>query len=381
MKINPYIFLLPKPPVLIIWNYNTHEQFEIDKPHANRLFELLELPSLFDENNPQDQTLFSAGVLLNEPYISDTWQWDALSKIFHIGTKNLASCELPLTSLEWARHYVAQCQEATDRPYPPPHRLASLQPEDLILLPQLQSFSALDRLGSLKQSLLNRKTCRSFDNTSVSLDDISNLLYLCLGYLSEREADVHTLAPAMFRARRSSPSGGGLNSSEGYLYAYNIRELDPGFYYYHPQKHALKFISRTKEPLGAYLQGQHFANNLPFGVFITSRLDKMWWKYRHSQAYRVSLLEVGHISQSLQLCATSLGLNTWLTAALSEQKIAKALCLPDLSEQVFLFFGAGHSDGQAVSKELEELLKKQQIERGIENVTTLNTGQTQSFKK
>ena len=358
MKINPYVFLLLKPPALIVWNYKTHEQFEIDKPHTHRLLELLESPSLFDANNQLDQTLFSTGILLDKPYMPDTWQWDDLSKIFHIGTKNLASCELPRTGLEWAQQYVAQCQEAMDRPYPPPHRLANLQPEDMILLPQPQGCNALDRHGSLKQSLLNRKTCRSFENTSVSLDDISSLLYLCLGYLAEREADIDQLTPAMFRARRSSPSGGGLNSSEGYLYAYNIRDLDPGFYYYHPQKHALKFLSRPKEPLGAYLQGQHFANNLPFGVFITSRLDKMWWKYRHSQAYRVSLLEVGHISQSLQLCATSLGFNTWLTAALSEQKIESALCLPELSEQVFLFIGAGNSNGKEVCKELEYLLNK-----------------------
>ena len=357
MNINPYIFLLPKPPSLIVWNYKTHEQFEIDKAHSCRLTELLEQPSLFDENNELDKNLFSAGVLIDKPHLPDLWQWDALSKIFHVGTKNLASGVLPQTRQEWAQHYVAQCKEAMDRPLPPPHRLASLQPQDMIQLPQPRSSSDLDKPGSLKQSLLNRKTCRAFENTRVSLEDISTILYLCLGYLSERESEVSQFTPPLFRARRSSPSGGGLNASEGYLYAYNIKELDPGFYYYHPQKHALKFLSRTKEPLGAYLQGQHFANSLPFGIFITSRLDKMWWKHPHSQAYRVALLEVGHISQSLQLCATSLGLNTWLTAALSEQKIEKALYLPDLSEQVFLFFGAGNSNNQEIFSELEELLK------------------------
>lgn len=358
MRINPYIFLLPKSPALILWNYKTHEQFEINKVHTHRFLELLESPSLFDENNPLDQTLFNTGALLGQPHVSDTWQWDELSKIFHIGTKDLACGEIPLTTLEWAQHYVTQCREAMNRPYPPPHRLANLQPEDITFLPQPRNSSALDRYGGLKRSLLSRKTCRSFENTSVSLDDISDLLYLCLGYLPEREADVNELTPAMFRARRSSPSGGGLNASEGYLYAYNVRELNPGFYYYDPRKHALRFLSRPQELLGAYLQGQHFVDNLPFGIFITSRLDKMWWKYRHSQAYRVALLEVGHISQTLQLCATSLGLRTWLTAALSEQKIEKALSLPGLSEQVFLFFGAGYSNGQEIFQELEYQLKK-----------------------
>ena len=84
----------------------------------------------------------------------------------------------------------------------------------------------------------------------------------------------------------------------------------------------------------------------------------MWWKYRHSQAYRVSLLEAGHISQTIQLCATALGFSTWLTAALCERKIERALALPDLIEQVFLFVGAGHSDGEANCKEINDLLKK-----------------------
>lgn len=74
MNINPYIFLLPKPPSLIVWNYKTHEQFEIDKAHSYRLTELLEQPSLFDENNELDKNLFSAGVLIDKPHLPDLWQ-------------------------------------------------------------------------------------------------------------------------------------------------------------------------------------------------------------------------------------------------------------------------------------------------------------------
>lgn len=358
MIINPHIFLLPKPPKLIVWNYESHEQFEIDRHHTIRLTQLLEQISIFDKNNKIDAALLEAGVLLDAPFAPDIWQWDDLSKIFHIGTKNLAPEDIPQTSMEWAQHYVSQCEEAMCRPLPAPHRLANLKSENMLCLPSPLFNKALDENGSFKKSLLNRKTCRSFQSKSVSIEDVSILLYLCLGYLSEREADTNELVPAMFRARRSSPSGGGLNSSEGYLYVHNVKGLDPGIYYYHPQQHALKLTSRIKEPLGALLQGQHFANSLPFGVFITSRLDKMWWKYRHSQAYRVSLLEAGHISQTIQLCATALGLNTWLTAALSDRKIERALGLPDPLEQAFLFVGAGHSNGEASCEEINELLKK-----------------------
>lgn len=364
MHINPYIFLLPKPPKLIVWNYKSHEQFEIDSAHANRLFEIIECPSLIDKTNQLDQDLFNTAILLDTPSESETWRWDDLSKIFHIGTKDLAPSDLPQTTQEWAQHYIAQCQETMSRPRPPGHRLANLGFENMLPLPCPWSNDVFDTNASLKQSLINRKTCRTFEKSSIELPVVSDLLYLALGYLSERESDANELVPSMFRARRSSPSGGGLNCSEGYLYANNVRGLDPGFYYYHPQKHALKMLSRTQEPLGALLQGQHFANDLPFGVFITSRLDKMWWKYPHSQAYRVSLLDVGHISQTLQLGATSLGLKTWLTAALSEQKIEKALALHDLSEQVFLFFGAGVSNGEENCQALIDLLECQSSSGG-----------------
>lgn len=52
-------------------------------------------------------------------------------------------------------------------------------------------------------------------------------------------------------------------------------------------------------------------------------------------------------------------MKTWLTAALSDSKIEKLLKLNDLSEQVFLFVGAGHSNGEAYCEELQDLLKQQ----------------------
>ena len=358
MQLNPYTFLLPKPPRLFIWNYKTHEQFEIDSSHASRLVELIEQTTLFDKSHPIDSVFLEAGIFVDQDLPPDDWQWDDLSKIFHIGTKDLGAGDTPINTKEWADRYFSHCQEALSRQPPLPHPFAHLQRENLLCLPTPTDTGVFEEPIGFRQVLLQRKTCRSFLKKSVSLNDVSTLLYLCLGYLKEREPDTCEMIPGMFNARRSSPSGGGLNASEGYLYAYNVQGLDPGIYYYHPNLHALKLLSRLNSPLGSLLQGQHFADNIPFGIFLTSRLDKMWWKYRHSQAYRVSLLDIGHISQTIQLCATSLGFKTWLTAALTESKIEKLIKLDDLSEQVFLFIGAGHSKGETLCEELQSLLNK-----------------------
>lgn len=111
--------------------------------------------------------------------------------------------------------------------------------------------------------------------------------------------------------RRSSPSGGGLNACEGYVYVQHVTGPKAGVYAYSSDLHALSLISPLPdEPFGRWLCGQHFINTLPVGLFITSRFDKLWWKYEHSRAYRMAYVEAGHIAQTFQLVATQLGLDT-----------------------------------------------------------------------
>lgn len=357
MRINPNLFFLSKPPSFVIWNYQTHKQFELDLAHSQRLIELIHDISRYNPNLAIDSTLFTNAIIQHTTESDGhAWGWDDLSRIFHIGTKDLTHSEQPKGSKEWAAQYWVHCQEVMNTEPPTPNRFANFQQEDLISLPPPLPNKALNEAASLEQALLNRKTCRSYLNKSITLENISTLLYLSLGHLKERESDSAHLTPLAFRARRSSPSGGGLSSSEGYLYAYNIKELSPGLYYYHPGLHGLRLIRRAKEPLGAFLQGQHFVDNLPFGIFITSQFDKLWWKYPHSRAYRVALLEAGHIAQTVQLVATAMGLNTWLSAAINDTEAERALGIQDLREQLLLFVGGGYSDGNVFCNEFEALL-------------------------
>ena len=65
----------------------------------------------------------------------------------------------------------------------------------------------------------------------------------------------------------------------------------------------------------------------------------------------------GHISQTFQLVATSLGLGTWLTGALKDDQVEALLrLLESNAEQPLFFVGCGRSDGQVMCKELKALL-------------------------
>ena len=134
--------------------------------------------------------------------------------------------------------------------------------------------------------------------------------------------------------------------------------MDRGIYNYNTKSHGLARISSINNDLnlGAILNNQYFANDLSAGIFITSDFRKQWWKYKHSRAYRVALLDVGFISQTLLLTATALGLSTWVSAAFNDTEVSKLLGIDCLSEKPILFVGFGYGSGSPVDPETIKIL-------------------------
>ncbi|KAA0978254.1 SagB family peptide dehydrogenase [Pseudomonas sp. ANT_H12B] len=352
MHINPYIFILPRSPDQIVWDYKNHKQFELNLEYSIRLAHLIDNPEKFDDSNIIDTQFLSAGILATSTKETIEWGWDELSKIFHIGTKNIPCEYIPQDINEWSRHYLGHCIDVLATPAPEDRRTERPTSERI----DLPHPSCLPE-SALATTLTGRKTCRTFTGKMVSLEEVGTLLYLSLGYLRERENDVDETIVEGLGARRSSPSGGGLNACEGFLHVQNVCGLEPGLYAYHPTDHALSFVNPLPDsPLGQLLCGQHFINNLPVGLFITARFDKLWWKYEHSRAYRMAYVEAGHISQTFQLVATALGLSTWLTGALADDQVESLLGIEESSEQPLFFVGCGQSDGQVMCTELKALL-------------------------
>lgn len=353
MQINPYLFILPRTPGQIVWDYKNHKQFELNLEYSTRLAQLIDDPALYNNSNIIDAQFLNTGILATSIQAPIEWGWDELSKIFHIGTKNIPCEHIPQDIHEWSRQYLDHCTEVLTVPAPDIERMAC----ELIALPKPSCLPQ----ATLANVLISRKTCRTFTDEAVSLEAIGTLLYLSLGYLHERENDVDDSVVEGLVARRSSPSGGGLNACEGFLHVHNVSGLKSGLYAYHPTEHALSFVNPAPDsPLGQLLCGQHFINNLPVGLFLTARFDKLWWKYEHSRAYRMAFVEAGHISQTFQLVATALGLNTWLTGALTDDQVETWLRLENNAEQPLFFVGCGYSDGQVMCKELKDLLSSRE---------------------
>jgi SagB-type dehydrogenase family enzyme len=65
------------------------------------------------------------------------------------------------------------------------------------------------------------------------------------------------------------------------------------------------------------------------------------WKYQHARAYRVVLLDAGHLCQTFCLVATWLGLAPFCTAALKDTLIEKDLGVDGIRESVLYIAGVG----------------------------------------
>ena len=75
---------------------------------------------------------------------------------------------------------------------------------------------------------------------------------------------------------------------------------------------------------------------------LAPRFHRNFWKYRnHAKAYRVAVLDVGHLSQTLQLCATQAGLGPFITAAINEVDIERAFGLTGYLESPLAVCGFG----------------------------------------
>ncbi len=349
--INPYLFFFIKEGVIVCWDYKNHQQFELTTEYFLRL---VEFANKSDVISKVDNELIEAK-LISSTEKDIEWKWDILSKIFHIGTQNIPFFK-PHENYDLViQDYMQFCEEASVTAPSMDTNKNGIKIE--LPPPNFSLFSKKDFWSVLKE----RKTCRSFDGSAISLEQIATLLFATFGRVHSEWSDLKNLGLSELSFRKTSPSAGGLHSSEAYLIALNISGLDYGIYHYQSHTHSLIKIDELKGekiPLGALLMEQHFSERLSAGIFITARLEKNWHKYHHSRGYNHVLLDIGHLSQTFQLCSTAMDLHAWLTGGFLDDEVSELLKIKSSTEYPFFFVGVGHGDGNSLSQEMLEYLKK-----------------------
>ena len=226
---------------------------------------------------------------------------------------------------------------------PPPPQFKALNNGHSIALPRREVES-----DSFFHAVHARRTHREFAQGNVSLESVSKLLQTTWGIQGYLDTNVFGKLPY-----KTSPSGGARHPVEVYLMALRVDDLETGIYHYQARDHLLEKldVKASSRSARAYCADQLHAAEAAALFIMTAVFSRTMWKYHNPRAYRVVLLDAGHLCQTFCLTATRMGLAPFSTAALKDTLIEKDLGLDGISESVLYVAGVGLLSGTASSRQ------------------------------
>ena len=253
-------------------------------------------------------------------------QWSAWlpEASFHFSTK-----DAPYAPADWSLEQRKAVLPAT----PQPSKFKSVKGATKVALPP-RSFPDVEFI----RVLTDRRTHREFSDQAVALESVSQLLSLVWGVTGYLESPLFGRLP-----HKTSPSGGARHPGEVYLMALRVEGLKRGLYHYHPTRHELEMIRdhATARKASQYCADAPHASKAAALFLMTAVFPRNMWKYRHPRAYRIVLLDAGHLCQTFCLVATWLGLAPFCTAALKDTLIERDLAIDGIRESVLYVAGVG----------------------------------------
>ena len=302
--------------------WRTHREaiahFAEYKPSSVRsaVFDLEKHGLLLPKNSPE---------AMQDMRIAKEWSAWLPEGSFHFSTKDAAYVDRS----NWSSDRLKAVMPKT----PQPKFVKTVKGAEKVLLPARTSVDS-----EFTRVLMARKTHRRFSKQKLPLETLSQLLYLVWGVTG------YLYSPRFGKLfHKTSPSGGARHPGEVYLMALRVKGLKPGLYHYHTAHHRLEMISTnaTREKAWLYCARQHFVRDAAALFLMTAVFRRTMWKYQQARAYRVVLLDAGHLCQTFCLVATWLGLAPFCTAALKDTLIEEDLGIDGIRESVLYVAGIG----------------------------------------
>ena len=177
----------------------------------------------------------------------------------------------------------------------------------------------------LWDAIRERRSCRDFGQTPLSLPALSQLLWATQGITAKAQG-------FEFRA---APSAGALYPVETYLAVLNVDGLEPGIYHYVVRRHELEPMWKgdCRADIAAALLDQHFIAESTVVFLWTAVFQRSKWKYKQ-RAYRYVYLDAGQIAQNLALAAVALGLGSCQVGALYDDEVNSILGVDGKEESI-----------------------------------------------
>ena len=165
---------------------------------------------------------------------------------------------------------------------------------------------------SLEECMQKRRSIRNFENKELTVQQISNLLWLAQGITDT------------INGFRAAPSAGATYPLEIFI------AKNDGVFHYIPDGHKLKkeIDGDLRKEIARAALNQMFIADAGIVIVITAVFSRTAWRYGE-RAYRYINNEVGHCAQNIHLEAVALGLGSVPVGAFDDAKLKKLLKLKE----------------------------------------------------
>jgi len=268
----------------------------------------------------------------------------AISQLKALGflKKGIGAAEKSLARWHWghsAKQFLLGCKDA-HKFFPRPQRLAyakglmkeSRQPALYKSYPRRLriKLSKPDGYASAANETLSKvRNTRDFSGQPISREALDEILLLAWG----EHGKIHP-QPWGTLIEKTSYSGGNRHPIEVYPVVVGVDGLKAGLYHYNVKDHALELLKRGDFSATAKRIGnrQEWIKGAAVYFLMTAVWDRTMFKYRHEYVSRTIFCDVGHLSQSMYLAATGMGLGACTTYALNHSLAERFMGLDGVSE-------------------------------------------------
>lgn len=276
----------------------------------------------------------SEQAILDEEYES-SWAWEATAGLYHFGIQNPPWLN-PEESAQWM-------QEISVSKPPLPLLMTNEG------LEHVMHMQRPDMDQGLFATFKRRRSIRSFEPDSVSTSVVRDCLFAGLGITGFLDTQMPGEEPRL--PLKPTPSGGARNPFEGFVYAKNVDGLEPGIYHYSALDNSIGLWNPNLSVSTTELFAQQdWTEGAAFGILLVANFDRTMWKYPHPNAYRVVLMEAGHIGQNILLAAAEHDLAAAPTGAVSETAARELLGINRIRQSLVYAVFVGHSAAEAFEK-------------------------------
>lgn len=190
---------------------------------------------------------------------------------------------------------------------------------DTITLPQ----TSFDGKMSVERALVLRRSVRNFADTTVSLNELSQLLWAANG-----------LSKGNYR---TAPSAGATYPLYCYAVVGSVEKIEKGLYQYIVKNHALKRVLPydLRSVLCQAALHQTFIQQAPVVIVITAVYEKTTGHYGQ-RGIRYVYMEAGHAGQNISLQAIALGLGCVMVGAFHDEMVKEVLSLDKREEPLYI---------------------------------------------